>query len=200
MKLKKNIKTLWVYVFPLLIGIAITAIIIGLEISGTQSKRNVFFDIFPDSLTNHFPRNKALEKAHITYLPKDTRVKIGGGYLFVHVEENKSIIKFIDNLSLTIYAGEIKIENIFTLNVDYHKQEYNLHTYGDSLLFPFPKFITDQTFNESEIIYYDFKKGKCLSNDLLKENENLQENWQHGYTRGILKNHLNEYTFWLLIW
>lgn len=198
--MNKTIKTLLIYILPLIIGIVFAIIIWSLEFSGRKEYTKTFFEVGPDSLTNHFPGSKAIDKAiYSTVAPHDKK-DIGGGFVIATIENNPAIKEFAENLKLTGIQDKIEEGTIFNIDLNYKERVYDIQNLTNNSKYPFPNFIQNENFKSFNIIYYDFGLGEFLPKSRIKENEHLDENWRHGYTRGIIENEIGEYKLWLIIW
>ncbi len=87
-----------------------------------------------------------------------------------------------------------------TGDMDDEVTKFEINNYTNNSLYPFPDFINAKNFDNYKIVFYDFGKGKYIKDNRIKENNHLDSNWKHGFTRGIVENQENEYEMWLIIW
>jgi len=196
----KLFKQIMFYVIPLFIGILITVFYLYAEKIQIKNSINEFFYRFPDSLISHIPRIDTSDRAFIGCIPGDILYDLGGAVINLYIDKNQKIEDFIIDNNLNQEYEYIDSNNIFTIGVDFNKKEYHLKYFNKNSLYPFPNLINRKTFKNYRIIFYEFKKGKFLTGKKLKENKNLNDEWKHGYSRGIAINKENEYTFWTQIW
>lgn len=198
--MNKTIKTILIYIFPLIIGIVFAIIIWSLEFSGRKEYAKTFIEVGPDSLTNHFPRNKAIYKATYSTVAPQDKMEIGGGYVVVTIERNSDILEYIENFKLIGIQEKIEKGKVFNVDLNYRERKYEILNVSNNSIYPLPDFIKNETLNKYKIIFYDFGVGEFLPKSRLKENKHLDNNWRHGFTRGIIENDQGDFRMWLIIW
>ena len=202
--MNKTLKTILIYLIPLIIGIGFAITIHKLESFGRKNTFKSYVHLWtkvgPDSLTNHFPEIDFLNDAIFSTIASQDKKEIGGGYVKVTIEKSDSLDQFIETLKIKERLKDIKKDQIFNADLNYRERKYEINNYTNNSLYPFPDFINAKNFDNYKIVFYDFGKGKYIKDNRIKENNHLDSNWKHGFTRGIVENQENEYEMWLIIW
>ena len=185
---------------PILFGIITTGLCLLLDMIGGKNENETYFNIYPDSLITHMPDFGLISPPTFSYLPYSESNIVGFGGLNVFMTKSEKPSKKLKNKNLVNKVENIKLEDIFSVQVDYMNAEYVQKDYSISTKYPFPKIINKDNFQDFEILYYDFGKGYYMKKNELGDNLKLTDEWKHGYSRGIAENNENEYVFWILIW